>query len=287
MHASCDTLPCRRSTVRVRSPASDASASGSLPHEDESGAAAAHTPPTPPRLDEATRLLRTAIDAYRVGTNDAANRALEAAWRLCQDDVKRTIAGRVREPERRDDAEQATFIKLWAAVRKWNPGREVESASAMCRWFAAKASLNIVEARDRVAGREHPALSDETSRDIAEFEHDQRQGGAGLDDDAAIADYARLAYERAPNPEIGKKWAAIVLAVGEGHVEREDIGEAVGMPAVSVRREIFNMRRCKNLPHPRDGISKLEVLADWRTHEADDGDTEPLALFDFQWQEIS
>lgn len=269
---------------------------GSIPTEGfgftASNPAASHTPHTTTAgretsigtaPDRATKLLQRAIDAYATGADTIAERALEDAWRLCLDDVRATIAGRVREHDRRDDAEQGAFLKLWRAVKHWNPQRgRVDSAGALCRWFAHKAALNVVEKRDRIAEREHAALDNDDVRDIVEYRHAQIRGGAGLDDAAALADFARYAKQRAGSDRRGQLWAAIILAVADGHEDREAIGRAVGIPAVSVRREIWHMVRTLDL----NAIDRIEAIRDWRTLDGAATDDEP-ALFDFSWQEIS
>ncbi len=238
-----------------------------------------------PGPDPATKALQKAIDAYSAGATKVAERALEEAWRLCLDDVRATIAGRVREHDRRDDAEQGAFLKLWQAVRNWNPQRgRVDSAGALCKWFAHKAALNVVEKRDRIADREHAALDNDEVRDIVEYRHSQiTNSGAAMDDAAALADFARYAKERGGGERRGQIWAAIILAVADGHEDREAIGQAVGIPAVSVRREIFHMVRALDLR----ALDHVEVIRDWRTLEQPEGDTAQSALFDFDLQEIS
>lgn len=247
-----------------------------------------------PAPDSATLHLRDAITAYANQDERTALTHLGEAWRLSLPALRTTIRGRIRQPERRDDAEQEGFLKALTAVRNYNHAEhgDVRNAEAFFRWATNLTALNVVERRDRDHEREAGggALDNEEQRDILEYRADQLRGGNTLDETKAIADYARLVHERAGTPHRARIWTAIVLAVGEGLSERADIARyihdtiGVRLSDVNIRREAYHMVR--SLPHPRDAMNKLEQLVDWRTLDPSTTDEAQFALFDYQWQEI-
>lgn len=306
------TLRSRRSEVRFLPSALPERAGLSLESRPAKPSPSAHTSPTRPEEAAATSLLQQAIDAYacarhlalihaRTGVDTltaitvqraCGQHAIGEAWRLVEPDVRSTVAGRIRQPDRQDDATQLAFEKLWQAVRNYNPDRgPVGSAAAFAKWAASMTALNVVESRDRVAsGEQAVQLDADETRDAVEYRAAQNTVNTG-EEDRAVADYARLVASRAGrNPDRQKLWAAIVLAAGEGHIAREPMAEFVSastgltLTATRIRQEVHAMIR--TVPHPRDGIGKLERIRDWRTSEAADTDID-LALFAYEWQEIA
>jgi hypothetical protein len=203
--------------------------------------------------------------------------------------VQATTRKHLQNPEHQADAEQLAFLKVWTAVKGYNRAEPVRNAEAFCRRLASWASLNVVERQQRIAEHEQADMDDSAKRDAIEYR--DAEPVAPEEDSLSLVDFAKYAREKAGGGDKGDLWASIVLAVSAGHDDRETIGQVVAqmlgrarpIPAVSIRREIWQMKSVLNL----DALDKREVLTDWRTIAEPAGDEEQSALFAYEFKEIA
>lgn len=212
-----------------------------------------------------------AAQAYAAGHIVTGNRLFDKAWRRFTPTARGVVYSTLRNPDLVDDAMQVAAMKLVGAMRR---GYQPTSGwTAIARVACQNASKDVLT---RCARRcdEYPLLDDDTARDAAEYRAQQLMPQA--EDDRMVFENLAAECIRRGGRTMGPLWASMIMLVGEGCVELEQIAKTLNRPAGTIRRAAYQLRQTDIF----DSIQGREVVVTWRDVDVA---TTPDRLFDFAY----